>query len=146
MKRRKFIALTIGGISAVSLSGLLVFNKDLKKIAVEKILSDLNFLNLDKKGVELFVMDYFNVRNFSYILQLKTRAAYIADLPKEDFKFWYYLTHDYLLSTDFFENRMSETHLVKYTPGMNNPFKRACSNPFSHYYYPTPTQVISKNG
>ncbi len=103
-------------------------------MAVEVIISKLHFLSLDKEGVKTFVADY--MRNADYLLQTKIRTAYFLNLPGEQFKYWDELTDTYLLSTDFFRNKMDESKLVTYTGTIYNPYKTPCSHPFSNLYYP----------
>jgi hypothetical protein len=44
------------------------------------------------------------------------------------------LVSAYLLSSDFFQNKMDETRIVKYV-GLYDPYTRPCSHPFSHVHY-----------
>jgi hypothetical protein len=41
----------------------------------------------------------------------------------------------YLLSTDFFTNKMDESKTIKYV-GLYNPYTRPCAHPFSNNVYP----------
>jgi hypothetical protein len=45
------------------------------------------------------------------------------------------ITQEYLLSTDFFRNKMDESRIVKYI-GFYNPYQMPCTNPFSSTFYP----------
>ena len=40
----------------------------------------------------------------------------------------------YLLSSDFFQNKMDEKRTIKYV-GLYDPYSRPCSHPFSHIHY-----------
>lgn len=141
MKRRKF--LTIAGISATALALPVVAinsNAFFKQAVVSVITRQLNYLNLDKKGVEQYAEDLTReMQNFSFErakkIRVKVGSEYLfpGSLSKMDVEDGF--LSNFLLSTDFFTNKMDETMLVKYN-GLFHGYKKPCSNPFSHFYYP----------
>lgn len=99
-------------------------------------MNEFKYLNIDRKGVELFVSDFFKVYNYSFTNKLKFKYYYLLDIKSDKSNLVADLANRYLLSTDFFRNKMDENAEVKYL-GLYNPYKIPCSNPFSHLYYPS---------
>ena len=143
MERRTFLKVGAGGILVGVFTGFLVLSRDTNKAAVEFILEDLHFLNLDRKGVEAFVEEYMRENKANTFLELKIKVADLLNVSKETFDFRMYLVRNFLLSSSFFQNKMDETKLVTYNGSVYNPFKTPCSNPFSHIYYPNPPDVLT---
>ncbi len=101
-------------------------------------MNELSYLKLDKPGVEQFVDDYlrghyittsmkakFNLMSCYYLGVNATKSLTITKLVQT-----------YLVSTDFFLNKMDESKTVKYI-NRNMPYKMPCYNPFSFLYYPS---------
>lgn len=131
MKRRNFIKLAgigtaIAAIPVVSLS-LNNFHESLTGI----IINELDYLKLDKAGVEKFVIDFAKEKPSGY--RLKVRTFYMFRTRSTKSETVEQIIHSYLRSSDFFINKMDETKTVNYL-GMYDPYK-ACRNPFSFIYY-----------
>ncbi len=105
-----------------------------EKAAKGLILNELDYLKLDEKGVNQFVRDYTKDQSANY--QIKIRSLYLIQAKADQYKVVDDLVKDYLLSTDFFRNKMNESKIVKYQ-GLYDPYKTPCANPFSFIYYPT---------
>lgn len=136
MLRRKFIALLgIGTASIVALPSLGLVTDSFQKSAAGLIMNELHFLKLDRKGVEQFVADYFKIFKYNLAYEFKVKCYYLFDVRSNKSTLVTDLSNYYLLSTDFFRNRMDENKEVKYI-GLYNPYKTPCSNPFSNIYYP----------
>ncbi|GGK56586.1 hypothetical protein GCM10011405_00910 [Rufibacter glacialis] len=110
-----------------------------QEAAVGVIMKELHYLKLDKNGVEQFVKDYFKSHYIKDNLraQINLKSIYYLRLNIKNSQMVTDLVQHYLLSTDFFLNKMDETRLVKYL-GVYTPYARPCGNPFSASYYPQP--------
>lgn len=141
MKRRKF--LKIGGImaAAAAVPPVTLNVQGFMSYSVQSIIKrELAYLTIDPKGLEQFTEDYIEfVKTFPILGQQKFRMniashnflkrnAQNSDIVEG-------MVNKFLLSSDFFINRMDETKTVKYL-GMHDKNKAACFNPFSHIYYP----------
>lgn len=137
MNRRKFLKISGLGITSLfALPGLGYITIKTQSGAVGLLMNELKYLNIDQKGVELFVSDFFKVYNYSFTNKLKFKYYYLLDIKSDKSNLVADLANMYLLSTDFFRNKMDEKAEVKYL-GLYNPYKMPCSNPFSHLYYPS---------
>jgi hypothetical protein len=132
MKRRKFLTIAGAGSAAAILSFTFV-SYDFETVATRLITKELSFLRLDRAGVARFVSDYSKNKNTSYRLIVKgysllgIRSSQSGKIRQ--------LVSSYLLSTDFFANRMDEQRTVRYV-GLYDPYTRPCAHPFSHVHYP----------
>ena len=137
MRRRNF--LKIAGLSAVAgaLPSAAAYSLSLEDALVGVIKNQFSFLRLDEKGVRQFVADYYATEGASKTLlaQAKMKAFCLLKLDSEQSQTVRGITTVYLISTDFFQNKMDESRLVKYQ-GLYNPHKTPCANPFSSLYYP----------
>ena len=145
MKRRKFIgfmALALAGIGA----GGYLFYERFDAVARKIIIKDTASLKIAPEEYEKFFRDA--VRN-------KTWSRMLPSSHLQMIKWHYYLDNRlvglpyassyeinrskivgaFLLSTDFFQNKMDASRPVKYTQ-LFNPYFAPCSNPFSNLYYP----------
>jgi hypothetical protein len=139
MKRRQF--LTIAGIGGL-IAGLATFGIAFQG-AVERIISnELNFLNLDKEGVRRFVADYTRSMTSKNKMMLKGYSFMGIGAAKS--QKINSLINAYLLSTDFFMNKMDENRTIKYV-GLYDPYMRPCVHPFSSAYYPGDVTNIDLN-
>lgn len=136
MFRRKFLALCgIGTASIFALPSLGLVSNSFKRSAVGIIMNELKFLKIDQKGVEQFVDDYFKIFQYDLTYEIKVKCYYMFEVKSDRSSLVADLGNYYLLSTDFFRNKMDESMEVKYI-GLYNPYKIPCSNPFSNVYYP----------
>lgn len=144
ISRRKFILLLL--ISVVAVMTTYFFITPFNKVVVKILGDDLDHLNIDKAYFSKFASDaaqsnHWNKKFFNKTKQMFVRAFYIVDysflpLPYK-YKYKQYrseIVGDFLLSTDFFLNKMDTDKEVTYI-GLYNPYKRPCSNPFSNLYY-----------
>ncbi|WP_205499834.1 twin-arginine translocation signal domain-containing protein [Rufibacter psychrotolerans] len=138
MNRRNFLRVTsLAGAATIALPSLGYMTTSLKDAAVGVIINELNYLTLDRAGVEQFVDDYLRGHyiNSSLKAQFSLISCYYLGgnvtksltIPK--------LVQSYLISTDFFLNKMDERRTIKYI-NRNMPYKLPCYNPFSALYYP----------
>lgn len=137
MKRRSFLKLSGLGIAGlVALPGLAYVSTSVKSGAVGILLKEFKYLKLDEKGVEDFVNDFFSKYSYDMTYHLKIRSYYLLGIQSDKSSLVGDLANKYLLSTDFFRNRMDETKIIRYI-GLYNPYQIPCSNPFSNIYYPS---------
>jgi hypothetical protein len=134
MKRRKF--LVIAGLTGVAaaVTSFKFITTSFEDAAVALIKEELGFLKLDLQGVETFVKDYAHNKDRKYRIAMRG-YSFIGINATHSGKVNQLLT-TYLLSTDFFTNRMDESKTVKYV-GLYNPYLRPCAHPFSAAFYPS---------
>ncbi len=146
MTRRRFIIGLFALIATVIGTTILVipFNKVVSKI----LHKNLAFLNLEPTAVDNFVKDiiatkYYDRKSFGWKKQLFVRIFHFFDNPwvplpgkKRYEQYCGFFVSDFLLSTDFFLNKMDEKKQVNYL-ALYEPYKRPCANPFSNLFYPT---------
>jgi hypothetical protein len=138
MKRRKFLAIAgIGGLFA-SLVSFRFVNTSFEEAAEKLIVKELDFLNLDRSGVRKFVNEYAKSTNSRYRLTMKGYS--FMGLNADQSVKVNQLINAYLLSTDFFTNKMDESRVVKYVE-LYNPYLRPCANPFTHVHFPEGSMV-----
>ncbi|WP_316736903.1 hypothetical protein [Pedobacter aquatilis] len=135
MKRRKF--LTFAGIAAGSLlipTSIYYISGSVSKYAVLLIKRELNYLKLENGIVEQYVNDYFHNSNDA-VTRMKWKTMYYLKLNWEKSNMLKELIKYFLLSTDFFINKMDESKPVKYL-GFYSPYKSPVPNPFAYTLYP----------
>jgi len=145
MRRRKFLQLTALGTVVLAVPSAVFATMSLKDAAVGFLINEYDYLSLDKKGVESFVDDFFAFDSYwntslkynmvvktSYATTLKSKHA--ARFLKDD-DMLKKLAESYLLSSDYFINKMNDSKPVKYV-ALYNPHLRPCANPFSFIHYP----------
>ncbi|WP_375418915.1 hypothetical protein [uncultured Hymenobacter sp.] len=137
MRRRNFLKIAGLGTAAIAVPAVAATSGSTVKATAGIILHEFRFLKLDQAGVEKFVEDYYQLTGGGSTLttKLKTKAYYLFKIDSERSQLVRTITTLYLLSTDFFQNRMDESRKVKYL-GWYNPHKTPCANPFSSIYYP----------
>jgi hypothetical protein len=137
MRRRSFLQLLGLGTAAVVVPTVGVSSASVENALAGIILNEFHFLKIERKGVEQFVADYYRMTgaNKQFFMNVKTKAYYFLKVDSERSQLVRTLTQLYLMSTDFFQNRMDESKEVKYL-GWYNPHKTPCANPFSSIYYP----------
>src|SRR5688572_2377509 len=109
MKRRKF--LTIAGIGGL-IAGLATFGIAFQGAIEKVIFSELSFLKLDNDGVRRFVADYTRSMTSKNKMMLKGYSFMGIGAAKS--QKINSLINAYLLSTDFFMNKMDEGRTIKY--------------------------------
>ncbi|MEQ8475978.1 hypothetical protein [Fulvivirga sp.] len=145
MSRRRFIFL--GLLSLITaLFGSFYFY-DFDTVLFKIIKKDLAYLKLSNQQIETFVLDakkenHWERKFFDWKKQYFMRVGFMIVSFWNSFPYYYKynqykseLVGDFLLSTDFFMNRMDVDADITYV-ALYNPYKRACSNPFSNLYYP----------
>lgn len=132
MKRRKFITIAaIGGVVS-GLASLKFITHPFESVAKGIIKSELNYLKLDEDGLDRFVADYSRLKDRNYKLTMKGYSLFGINSSRSGKV--HQLVSAYLLSSDFFQNKMDETRTIKYI-GLYDPYSRPCSHPFSHVHY-----------
>jgi hypothetical protein len=132
MKRRKFLAIAgVGGVLA-ALASFKFITLPFESVAKRIIISELDYLKLDEEGLDKFVADYTKLKDRNYKLTMKGYSLFGINSAKSGKV--HQLVSAYLLSTDFFQNKMDQTRTVKYV-GLYDPYTRPCSHPFSHAHY-----------
>jgi hypothetical protein len=142
MKRRAFIkaGIAITG-AAVAVYIFPAFSSTVRRILTK----DTDGLHVDLSLVNQFIVDaqkeqYLNTfsRAKRILITIHTYAGPFRGVLPYSNKYRQYrgqITGHFLLSTDFFRNRMDTSKQVEYT-GFYNPYTQPCSNPFSSIYYP----------
>lgn len=145
MKRRTFLlGAGIGAVTA-GIGGFIYFEgfeKTVRKI-IEK---DTNTLKINKEEIDKFMVaareNKFWKRTYSFAHQQMIKWHYYIDnsaftLPyPRNYEFYRgRIVAAFLLSTDFFENKMDASKPVRFT-AFYDPYVRPCSNPFSNIFYP----------
>ncbi len=137
MRRRNFVKLASLGTAALALPAFVAYSASTEHALAGIIINELHFLKLNPKGVNEFVAEYCRLSGDlkQSTMKMKVKAYYFLKVDAERSQFVRTLTDKYLMSTDFFRNRMDESKEVNYL-GLYNPHKTPCSNPFSAIYYP----------
>jgi hypothetical protein len=136
MQRRKFLTLLSLGVTAAVVPTIGFSSVSTKKAAVGIIMNEFSYLTLDEQGVEQYVDAYFKYDRFTPHLDVKLKSYYLLGVKSNRSSIIDSLAKKYLLSTDFFLNKMDESRTIKYV-GFYNPYQFPCANPFSHIHYPS---------
>ena len=137
MKRRKF--LTIAGVGALitALASGKFLATSFEEFAEKIIRSELGFLKLDDAGLKAFVRDYAAAKDRNYKLIVKGYG--LLGIGSEHSGKIHQMVSTYMLSTDFFANKMDERRVIKYV-AIYDPYLRPCSHPFTT---PQPSENIT---
>lgn len=138
MNRRKFLKITgLSGAAILAVPGIGYITTSVQDAAVGIIKNELHYLHLEEAGIEQFVADYYRNHyiNQNFSAKLKIRSYYYFHVKPEKSYMVQELVDNYLLSTDFFLNKMDESREVKYV-GLYHPYQRPCAHPFSALQYP----------
>lgn len=139
MKRRKFLTFVGVGTGAVLIPpALYLVSPSVKKYAVQIIKEELHYLKLDIEGVERYVEDYFKADDNKIMVNIRWKTFYYLGITWQKSNQVTELIKYYLLSTNFFINKMDESKPVKYL-GMYTPYKSPVPNPYSYILYPPET-------
>lgn len=145
ISRRRFIWIVLVSLVTAFVGSFLFF--DFNQVVVKILSKDLSYLNIDESTFRTFTIEadqkqHWQRKFFDWKKKLFMRFSYIADsvLPSFPYKYKFIqyrsdIVGDFLLSTNFFINKMDPKQEVKYM-GLYNPYLRPCSNPFSNLYYP----------
>lgn len=133
MNKRQFLAWSAAGGALAALASFGVLYPSLQSAMARLIRHELDYLALDDKGLAQFVEDY--ARSAARTERLVIKGYAFAGLDASQSGRIHDLVSRYLLSTDFFINRMDEGRTVHYL-GLHNPHASPCANPFSQTYYP----------
>ncbi|MES2874035.1 MAG: hypothetical protein V4708_09955 [Bacteroidota bacterium] len=140
LKRRKFLELAgIGGAFLLLPVSIFFAVKSLEDIAVDLIVKEFHYLRLDHEGVKKYVRDYLQKDKPGIAAGLKWRSYYVLNFNSSDSDNIKFLVTYYLLSSDFFINKMDETKEVKYM-GINHQYTAPCSSHFSFMIFPEEAQ------
>lgn len=132
MKRRKFLAIAgVGGVLAAFASFKFITDP-FDKVAKGIIKAELDYLELDEAGLDQFVAEYSKLKDRNYKLTMKGYSLFGINSTRSGKV--HQLVSAYLLSSDFFQNKMDEKRVVKYV-GLYDPYSRPCAHPFSHAHY-----------
>ncbi len=145
ISRRRFLGyLGIGFVAGIS--GYVLYN-DFERILFKILKKDLHQLSFDDSLIHTFIKDarenqHWEKKFFDWKRQYFLRFGSFMDSMSIPYPYKYKYNQykaniigDFLLSTDYFMNQMDNTKPLSYI-GLYNPYKRACSNPFSNLYYP----------
>lgn len=145
ISRRKFLWIMLLTIIAVVIGTVALF--DFNTVVIKMLKKDLSHLKIDEASFETFVKEaeqkgHWQSKFFDWKKKQLVRFSFMVDsiLPTFPYKYKYMqyrsdIVGDFLLSTDFFINKMDASKTVNYI-GLYNPYLRPCSNPFSNLYYP----------
>lgn len=142
MKRRKFLQI-LGAGTSVTLMGyfsLPSFRNAVKQIVQE----DTSSLMVEDQVIEKFLEDAdterlwhkFSLRKKGLLQAHTFIKESLLSLPNKQ-KYNLYrnqIVTSFLLSTDFFINKMNPNLPVHYV-GLYNPYKTSCTNPFSNLHF-----------
>lgn len=134
MKRRKFLTLAGIGSAIAAVASLKFFTTSFESSAAGTIKEALDFLNLDPEGIDKFVKAYSKNKDPYYKLTMKSYGLLGIGASKSGKV--HQMVSTYLLSTDFFTNKMDESGIVRFV-GLYDPYARPCSHPFNHVQYPS---------
>ena len=129
-------------LGAVALAILAVFN--FEKIVMKMLVADLDGLKVREEDLHKFITEASQTNYWkknAYTWKKKSFFILYHYLPKIGwpYEFKYYqikarIVGEFLLSTDFFFNKMDRSKPVSYI-GIYDPYHRPCQNPFSNLHY-----------
>jgi hypothetical protein len=135
MRRRNFLKIAGAGTVAVAALPVGWYATTSVQEAVAGIITrEFSYLKLDPKGVARFVEDYLQDPMSGYTHK-ELKASYALRAVADRSTMVADLTRRYLLSSDYFLNKMDENRTVQYL-GLYNPYRSPCANPFSSLHYP----------
>lgn len=147
MNRRAFVRNLSIGMGVVSTLGIGFYYKSKFQSLLENILKkDLKGLKVNEKDIESFSKEaslqnpwgYSNVK-IKFIALYDTVDYKYIPLPYKQ-KYYQYradIVGRFLLSTNFFTNKMDESKDIIYAGIVYTPYNAPCYNPFSNLYYPS---------
>lgn len=143
LKRRKFLEfIGIGGALVLLPISIFVAVKSLEDIAVDLITQEFHYLKLDPEGVRKYAQDYLQKDKPGIASNIKWRSYFVLNFNASDSDNIKFLVTYYLLSSDFFMNKMDESKTVRYM-GINHQYTAPCSSHFSFMLFPEKTHTVS---
>ena len=144
LNRRKFLWLSLAGTG-----GLLSFNYISKvsnmQLVLGRILSEnLGGLKIDPLEIQRWTQDVVEKKslNLSFastqllcMYQIQPLNTLLLPFNRKYQQLCTDITANFLLSTDFFLNKMDEQKEIRYSGMVYQTYKGACANPFSGLYY-----------
>lgn len=147
MQRRKFIKLAgLGVLVGLGAAATYTLLAPFESIIFSVLKRDLKNLNIAENDMRSYAHDaaLHNPYHFS-IAKIKMISLFsqlenigIKGRPFYN-KYKQYrsdMVGNFLLSTDFFWNKLSEKDEIKYSGRIFTPYNYPCGNPFSNRYYP----------
>ncbi|WP_152267915.1 hypothetical protein [Agriterribacter humi] len=145
MKRRNFIWLLTTGAAGVAAGGYIFF-ENFEVLVRKIIIKDTSSLSISTEEIDKYLLasrenkSLVNALPFSNQQLLKWHYHFDNPLFSLPYNTKYEIDRsrivgNFLLSTDFFINKMDATTPVKYI-GIYDPYQKPCSNPFSNLFYP----------
>lgn len=129
------LLLGVGTGSVVIPASFYFFSPTIREYALLLIKRELAYLKFAEGSVEKYVGDFFESAQNDLMSKLKWKAMYFVRVGTEQSTTLSELVKYFLLSTDFFINKMDEQRIVHYL-GLYNPYKSPVPNPFSFTLYP----------
>lgn len=144
MNRRRFIRIAaLGGIGVIITALIRLYDFDTVLFKILK--KDLKALNIKDTVFRRYIEDAQTYHYWDKLFLDRKKKAFIIfyffmpdlNLPHQIKyqKMKGELIGNFLLATDFFQHKMDEKRNINYL-GLFDPYRRPCSNPFSHVYYP----------
>ena len=130
----------IGGAVLALPASVFLAVKSIEDIAFDLIVNELHYLKLDKDGVKKYVRDYLHRDKPDFLSKLKWRSYYLLNFNSNDSDNVKYLISYYLLSSDFFINKILNDGVHQKVTSDENNSKRnqamlPCFEPPDSYTY-----------
>lgn len=143
MKRRTFVKIGVV-LGALGLAGAFTI-PSFKKTVVKILTKEIAHLKIDQAAIVQFIKDAnkeqywlrfslskkIMIVGYTYVGFLKTILPYNNKYTRYRGQ----ITGRFLLSTDFFLNKMDATQPIQYKQ-FYNPYRQPCYSPFSVNFYP----------
>lgn len=130
MDKRNFLKLAG---AALVISSYRIFSPAVEETLATLIRNELDYLKLDDAGLARFVKDYSQY--VGKVSRVILKGFSFAQVDASASGRIHHLVSSYLLSTDFFLNKMDEARTLQYL-GLHNPHTRPFLNPFLQAFYP----------
>jgi len=137
MSRRKFIIVLFAGIAlALVAPFFFYYSLVIEQSIIYFLEKEYFYLKLNKEGLKKYSKEYVKSTKAGHLDALKLVFLVLTvKNPEQSFR-TNFIVKDFIVSTDFFYNKMDEAKEVNYI-GKFHPYLRPCSNPFSANFYPT---------
>ena len=122
----------------------LVKATSLQKVISSMLIRNLEGLNVAPAEIEAYAKDAArnNALHLSFantqllsMHEMYSTAPFLFPLKKRYARLSTDITSNFLLSTDFFINKMDEHKPVRYSGNVYDMYRSGCANPFSGLYY-----------
>lgn len=143
MTRRKFFGILSLGIIGIFIGiGSIVF-RDFENTVRKILIEDVGHLNIKISDIDKYIADAKKKNTWNKYDFVKTQFIRTHFLISNYIELAYYekyiqyrseIVGHFLLSTNFFINKMDETASINYT-SVYDPYETPCANPFSYSYY-----------